>query len=44
MRMRLIMVKNTSVIVEICLRAASSEDTSSFQSIFLTPEKISLYR
>lgn len=43
MRLSLIMVNNTSVIVEICLRAAS-EDTSSLQSIFLTPGKISLDR
>lgn len=42
MRLSLIMVNNTSVIVEICLRAASSEDTSSLQSVFLTPGKISL--
>lgn len=27
-----------------CLRAVPSEDTSSFQNVFLTPEKISLYR
>lgn len=44
MRLSLIMVNNTSVIVEICLRAASSEDTSSLQSVFLTPGKISLDR